>query len=124
MDWIDALDEQVFGSRWGEGAPHERLVTEPPVGYARWAVIAAAGEAELLRVAVAPSARRSGIARALLQRSEAELRGTGVRVLFLEVRESNAAARRLYEATGWSECGRRRGYYPDGETAVLYRKPL
>ncbi len=39
----------------------------------------------------------------------------------LEVRESNAAARRVYEALGFEVVGRRPAYYRDGETALLFR---
>lgn len=43
--------------------------------------------------------------------------------VFLEVRESNMAARRLYEKLGFAETGRRRGYYANPpEDAVLYSK--
>lgn len=65
-------------------------------------------ELEILNVATDPGFRRRGIGSALLQ---ALLRLPG-RVLFLEVRESNVAARALYKAAGFADKGMRRNYYP------------
>ncbi|HET8900439.1 MAG TPA: hypothetical protein VFM84_00760, partial [Holophagaceae bacterium] len=63
-------------------------------------------------------------ARTLLRACEAELAAAGIRDLHLEVRVSNAAARSLYAGAGWRESGLRKGYYRDGEDAVLYAKRL
>lgn len=62
------------------------------------------GEFEVLNIAVAPSHRGRGLARALLAALPSGR-------LFLEVRESNRAARALYESVGFRGTGRRRGYY-------------
>ncbi|MPN34249.1 hypothetical protein SDC9_181742 [bioreactor metagenome] len=43
--------------------------------------------------------------------------------MFLEVRAGNAVARALYEKEGFSQIGTRRGYYWNGEDAVLYKLP-
>ena len=64
-------------------------------------------EFELLNMAVAPSQRRRGYGRALLQEVLERFRG----VWFLEVRASNEAAQALYEGLGFHQCGRRREYY-------------
>lgn len=69
----------------------------------------APGEREILNLAVDPSARRRGVARALL---EAELK-RGKNQWFLEVRESNSYAIRLYESTGFRLAGKRESYYRD-----------
>jgi ribosomal-protein-alanine acetyltransferase len=78
----------------------------------------APGEREILNVAVDSAYRRQGIALRLI---EAEIeRGKGS--WFLEVRESNLAAIRLYESIGFSECGRRANYYNSPpETAIVMR---
>jgi ribosomal-protein-alanine N-acetyltransferase len=77
---------------------------------------AVAGEAELLTLAVAPEARRQGVARRLLADFLTEAGARNCRKVFLEVAADNAAALALYRAAGFAEAGRRRGYYtgPDG----------
>lgn len=85
-----------------------------------------AGEAELLTIAVAPEARRNGQGRALLRRFLAMAASRAATSAFLEVREDNLAATRLYLAEGFTQAGRRRGYYalPDGgrvDACVLTR---
>jgi ribosomal-protein-alanine N-acetyltransferase len=72
-------------------------------------------EREILNVAVRPAFRRQGIARLLL---ENELRHPAI--FFLEVRESNTAARCLYTTLGFREIGRRENYYQQPiETAIV-----
>jgi ribosomal-protein-alanine N-acetyltransferase len=93
------------------------------VGYV--VALVMADEGEVADLAVAPSARRRGIARSLLERTMAEVMASGVRALYLEVRESNAAARALYQALGFEPVGRRRGYYQHpAEDALLLRRDL
>jgi ribosomal-protein-alanine N-acetyltransferase len=67
----------------------------------------APGEREILNLAVDPVWRRRGVARKLL---EAELSRSKTQ-WFLEVRESNAAARQFYESLGFRPTGRRENYY-------------
>lgn len=82
-------------------------------------------EAELESIAVSAEFQRQGIARLLIQAVEAELRAAGVTVLLLEVRPSNAPAQALYRALGFTEAGRRRGYYVDpAEDALLLRREV
>jgi ribosomal-protein-alanine N-acetyltransferase len=72
---------------------------------------AAAGEAEVLTLAVAPEARRQGLGRALVQRFLAEAGRRGAADAFLEVAADNPAAEALYLACGFTLRGRRRAYY-------------
>jgi [ribosomal protein S18]-alanine N-acetyltransferase len=93
------------------------------VGYV--VALVMADEGEIADLAVAPSARRRGIARSLLERMMTDAMEAGVRALYLEVRESNAAARALYQALGFEPVGRRRGYYQHpSEDALLLRRDL
>lgn len=73
-------------------------------------------EAEILNVAVDPAARRQGWARRLIGEFLSEFDGT----CWLEVRESNAAARSLYDSIGFRVAGARTGYYASpSESAVV-----
>ncbi len=77
------------------------------------------GESEVLSLVVDPALRRRGIGKQLMMELLGGLPGTW----FLEVRESNTAARKLYEHLGFQEIARRSNYYQDtGETAVVMRR--
>ena len=79
-------------------------------------------EWELENIVVAAGARRTGIGRGLLDALLVEARRTNNSSVFLEVRESNVAARALYEESGFVQVGQRRAYYKSPvEDAVLYR---
>jgi ribosomal protein S18 acetylase RimI-like enzyme len=121
-DWVVRLDRTAFGVAWKAPVAHEALWLVPGVAFARWACIPAAGEAELLRIAVDPAHRGQGHGRKLLEACQRELSAEGLTQLHLEVRASNAAAIQLYRWCGWKPCGRRPGYYPDGEDAVLFQR--
>jgi ribosomal-protein-alanine N-acetyltransferase len=83
-----------------------------------WFVI---DEGEIANLAVAPGARGRGVGATLLDAAIEVARARGVAAVFLEVRESNAAARRLYASRGFTEIGRRRHYYrrPTEDALVL-----
>ena len=85
-------------------------------------------EAELLTIAVGPAWRRQGGARRLLEAVIERVREAGATALFLEVGADNPAARRLYEAHGFVEAGRRKAYYRRGALppadALLMRRAL
>jgi len=83
-----------------------------------------AGEAEVLTLAVAPDARRQGIAAGLLRAAVAEIAGRGGSAVFLEVGVGNAAARALYQGFGFIQVGRRRRYYADASDAIVLRLSL
>lgn len=88
----------------------------------------AAGEAELLTVAVAPEARRQGVGASLVTGFLAEALARHSEVAFLEVAEGNDPAIALYAAQGFAPAGRRRAYYraADGTTvdALVMSRPL
>ncbi len=82
-------------------------------------------EAELLNIAVSEKSRKSGIAGMLVTAFEDELRKLGVKTVYLEVREGNAPARKLYEKHGFTQNGLRKNYYSSPvENAVLMVKMI
>lgn len=100
------------------------------VGYC--VAVRGAGEMHLLNLSVAPGHRRRGHAGLMMAALVARCRADGVDQLWLEVRVSNAGARRLYRRLGLVEVGLRPAYYPApagqpkarGEDAVLMQLQL
>jgi ribosomal-protein-alanine N-acetyltransferase len=78
-----------------------------------------AGELQIQNLATLPRLRRRGIAVHLLEHVIRRSRAAGLMSIWLEVRLSNAPAIALYERFGFSACGRRSAYYPDGEDALI-----
>jgi ribosomal-protein-alanine N-acetyltransferase len=93
------------------------------VGYVvAWLVV---DEAEVANVAVAPEVRGRGIGARLLDDALDAARDRGAAVAYLEVRDSNAAARALYASRGFEQVGRRRNYYRKPvEDALVMRREL
>jgi [ribosomal protein S18]-alanine N-acetyltransferase len=91
------------------------------VGYVvAWFVV---DEAEIANLAVAPDRRSRGVGSRLLDAALTEARLLGAVVVHLEVRDSNAPARALYDSRGFETVGRRRRYYRDPvEDALLLRR--
>jgi len=77
------------------------------------------GEAELFRLAVRKENRRMGIGTCILRKIKQLLIEEGATVLFLEVRERNLPARRLYQKEGFREISIRKDYYGKQENAVV-----
>ena len=80
----------------------------------------------VMNIAVAPAHRRKGIARALMERLFEITARDARRGYTLEVRVSNDAAIRLYEALGFRARGIRRGYYTDNreDALIMWRDPV
>ena len=93
------------------------------VGYlVAWFVL---DEGEIANLAVIPTVRRRGVARALLESIIEEARDSRIARLFLEVRESNGAARALYASMGFTPVARRPRYYRKPvEDAIVLRLEL
>lgn len=101
------------------------LVDERDGGVAGWIVSwTVVDEIQILQIAVAPAARRRGVATALLRAALGPVHAADASVALLEVRASNAAAIGLYEKEGFVAVGRRRQFYSDGEDAVLMNRQL
>lgn len=88
---------------------------------------AAAGDSELLTVAVVPEARRKGVGAALVTSAGVAALVRGAASMHLEVAEDNEGARALYRKLGYEEAGRRHAYYA-GEggsvDAIVMRRAL
>ena len=122
------LHRTAFANSWSS-ADFEVLLTTSTViadgvgdpGALRGFVLSrrAADEAEILTIAVDLSLRGKGIATALLGAHISRLARAGVATLFLEVDESNLAARALYRRYGFHQVGKRPAYYAkaDGSRA-------
>jgi len=81
------------------------------------------GESDMMNVAVHPDFRRRGIAEALVLELVAQLKAKENYCLTLEVRASNAPARKLYEKLGFQQVGLRKNYYRNPrEDACILRK--
>lgn len=94
---------------------HSLVLTRPDALLVGRAV---ADEAELLTLAVAPDARRRGLARDLMSDFAASSRTRGALRAYLEVRADNGPALALYRAMGWTRAGERRDYLGPGHDAV------
>ena len=125
VSFSDPWSARTFGTLIEEPRVYFAVAREADrvIGYiVAWMV---ADEAEIANLAVAPEARRGGVGRGLLDAALDTARGHGVRTVYLEVRESNAAARALYARRGFVEIGRRRGYYRRPlEDAILLRSEI
>ena len=130
---VAAIEAASFSDAWPRSAFAELM----PRGYARLRVAVAAngevcgycvmllagGEGEIANIATHPAWRGRGVGRALLQESLAAADEALAEAIFLEVRESNAAARALYAAQGFVQVGRRRQYYQQpAEDALVMRR--
>ena len=84
-----------------------------------------AAEWELENIVVSAKSRQKGIGGHLLEALFSRARETNSEELFLEVRESNTAARSFYERHGFQQVGSRKSYYnAPSEDAILYRRKV
>lgn len=84
----------------------------------------AAGVAEIERIGVLPARRGCGWGARLVREAVTAFANRNAREIWLEVRESNLAARALYQSCEFEQSGRRANYYDDGEDAILMRREL
>lgn len=112
---LAAIHADAFDAPWNASAFAD-LLAQPGVlleveaaGFVLIRVVA--DEAEILTLAVRPSARRAGLGARLTRAAAQRARSAGARRLFLEVAEDNAPARALYDRMGFEATGRRPRYY-------------
>lgn len=116
---VVALEAASYQFPWSEGIFRDCLrvgylcrvveVGTALVGYGIMSM--AAGEAHILNLCVRTELRSRGIGRQMLDNLLARARAAGMLEAFLEVRPTNVAAIRLYQAAGFEQVGIRRGYY-------------
>jgi len=135
LDEVLAIERVSFQTPWSRGAFRYELTQNRVarsvvvragrqlVGYVcLWEI---GHEIHITNLAVHPSFRRRGAARALLGHILEDARASGVELVFLEVRPTNAEALTLYESLGFCVIGRRKGYYFDtGEDALVMEARL
>ena len=80
--------------------------------------------AQLARIGVDPALRKQGIAKEMMQHLIERAREAGCEFMTLEVRQSNVAARHLYEGCEFIQVNVSKGYYPNGEDAIVMTKAL
>ena len=117
---VAALEAQIFPMPWSAAGFADTLPREDViflVAYEQDELLGYVGiyctldEGEITNVAVAPAARRRGVARALLTELKQQLACRNVARIVLEVRVSNEPAIRLYEQLGFSVLGVRKNFY-------------
>ena len=123
-----ALDALALGGLWtpgqwqrereddrrpGLGVRHRQALQAMACG---WLVV---DELHITLVAVSPAARRQGLGRLVLQGLLAAGRRCGAERATLEVAGGNSAARALYDGCGFRQAGIRRGYYRNGDDALI-----
>jgi ribosomal-protein-alanine N-acetyltransferase len=123
--YADPWSPSSFASLPDNPAVWFLVATQPSngsvIGYAiAWRVL---DEAELANLAVDPGSRRSGVGSLLLDAILEKARQESVDRVYLEVRDSNAAARQLYASRGFAAVGRRKKYYksPEEDALILRR---
>lgn len=90
-----------------------------PAGFVLWRV--AAGEGEILSIAVLPPWRRTGLGRRLLAAAITASQASGAECMFLEVAVDNPGAQALYDRSGFARVGRRKAYYGTTDALVMHR---
>lgn len=136
VDDVAAIERRAFSDPWSAGsfralfgnplvhfAVAEDTITGRILGYVvAWFVV---DEAEIANLAVSDDVRRGGIGARLLDHALDTAATRKARVVFLEVRESNAAARALYASRQFAVAGHRSKYYRKPvEDALVLRREL
>lgn len=124
---VAEIERQCFFSPWSEAAlallctdaGFGAVATEDGRAVAYAGALAAADEGQITNVATLPAYRRRGYAAAVLDALFEAAAARGLSSLVLEVRESNIAARALYETFGFRTVGRRPHFYTHPAEAAL-----
>lgn len=130
LDAVMAIEPRIYSHPWSRGnfadslnAGHSCWICQHHgrvIGYAVMMLVL--DEAHLLNISIAAEHQGRGHGRALLHHLMEVARRHGALTMYLEVRQTNLAARGLYESIGFNEFSIRKGYYPAAhgrEDAVL-----
>jgi ribosomal-protein-alanine N-acetyltransferase len=121
LDAVMAIEVAAYSFPWSRGNFIDSLAAGHPawllkgrgdelLGY--FVAMLGVDEVHLLNITVTPTAQGRGHARVLLDALLSVAREHGARKLWLEVRETNGAARAIYRRLGFVQVGVRKGYYP------------
>ena len=118
---MESIEKRVFSIPWSEKSFLDACMTPENIylvaetedgsiaGYCGlWTAL---GEGNITNMAVAETYRKCGVGRKLMEAMEQEGRRMDVSIFFLEVRESNEAARHLYDSMGYTNIGTRKRFY-------------
>ncbi len=124
----DAWDEKMLVSAFRAGNFYGFIAEEKrgggilPIGFITYSVNV--DTADMQDLYVLSEKRRQGVGDALCGAFIDDAKSRGVKKLFLEVRESNLPAVKLYEKVGFTFLSVRKKYYSDGENARVFIKEL
>ena len=131
LDQVMAIEKKSFAAPWSRNLFKETLafplafnfvvrksIDNTVVGYANFYLIR--DEVQVLNIAIDPASRGKGYATSLMMYAIALLKERKAEDFYLEVREGNASALRLYHKLGFRKIGKRKKYYPEtNEDAIV-----
>lgn len=132
LEQVEAIEKSVFSVPWSFNSIKEAMEMPDNIyivceedgciaGYCgMWTVL---GEGNIVSVAVGEKYRRRGIAKEMMEDLISRGLQKNVNVFFLEVRQSNEAAKHLYEISGFRNIGVRKNFYekPCEDACVMSR---
>lgn len=124
------MESQIFSDPWSEAVFESEYYNETAcyilaflngslAGYGGFHLLLE--EVEIERIAVSKEYRKMGIGTQILQEILVRATNSNAERVFLEVRESNLPARRLYLKQGFREISMRKNYYSNNENAVIMK---
>jgi ribosomal-protein-alanine N-acetyltransferase len=132
---VAALEVRLFSSPWSEKAFEEELENNPYSHYVVWDDHGVYGylglwivdtTIQITTLGVDPALQRQGIAKQLMKYLLDYAHSLGVSLITLEVRQSNTAAKTLYQSFGFKTVAIRKHYYtlPDEDAELMLREVI